>query len=157
MIPVAGEATLPGSPVDVVAAIIDAWAAGVPPSELPHIDDEIEFVNPEGALEGGIRRGRDDFGLALGELARSFQQATFDTYALVAAGNRVAVLGFTRALGASTGVNVEREHGLVWTIREGRAVRFEWHHDVAATLASAQAGSDASRVELARRIPLVVG
>lgn len=147
--------TLPGSPVDVVAEIIDAWATGVPPSDLPHIGDGIEFVNPEGALEGGVRLGRDEFVLALGELARSFQRATFDTYALVGAGDRVAVLGFTRALGASTGVNVEREHGLVWTIRAGHAVRFEWHRDVAATLASAEAGAGANRVEFVRRIPLV--
>jgi ketosteroid isomerase-like protein len=154
---VGGEPTLHGSPVDVVAEIVDAWAAGVPPSDLPHIGDEIEFVNPEGALEGGVRRGRAAFATALGELARSFQKASFDTYALVAAGNRVAVLGFTRALGASTGVNVEREHGLVWTIRDAHAVRFEWHHDVAATLASAEAGPDAARVEFVRRIPLVAG
>jgi ketosteroid isomerase-like protein len=138
-----------------VIGITDAWATGVAARDLPGIADEIEFVNPPGALEGGVRGGRDAFAKALGELARSFQEASFETYALVVADDRVAVLGFTHALGASTGVKVEREHGLVWTVRDGHAVRFEWHHDIEAALTSAGADANAARVEFVRHIPLV--
>jgi hypothetical protein len=41
-------------------------------------------------------------------------------------GDEVVVLGRYTASGGASGVAVEGEHGYVWTIRDGVAVRFQW-------------------------------
>jgi ketosteroid isomerase-like protein len=48
-------------------------------------------------------------------------------------GDDVVVLGRYTASGDASGIALEGEHGYVWTIRDGLAVRFQWFqsHDEA--------------------------
>jgi hypothetical protein len=34
-----------------------------------------------------------------------------------------------RGYGSTSGVEVGRRHGSAWTIRDGKAVRFQWFHE----------------------------
>ena len=43
-----------------------------------------------------------------------------------AGGDDVLVLGHYTASGRGSGVPVTGEHGYVWTVRDGQAVRFQW-------------------------------
>jgi ketosteroid isomerase-like protein len=43
--------------VQVVRRFYDAWARDEFPGPLELMDDEIEYVNPPGAVESGTRRG----------------------------------------------------------------------------------------------------
>ena len=49
-----------------------------------------------------------------------------DVERFVDAGDRVAVIATMLGRGSGSGVEVENRHGSVWTIRDGKAVRFEW-------------------------------
>jgi ketosteroid isomerase-like protein len=49
-------------------------------------------------------------------------------------GDRVVVIATMRGRGAGSGVEVENRHGSMWTIRDGKAVRFEWFHEPAHAL-----------------------
>jgi ketosteroid isomerase-like protein len=42
------------------------------------------------------------------------------------AGDDVLVLARYTASGRGSGVPLEGEHGYVWTVRDGQAVRFQW-------------------------------
>jgi ketosteroid isomerase-like protein len=53
---------------------------------------------------------------------------------IVDAGDEVAVSGVVRGTSPS-GVSIEGHQGFVWTIRDGRAVRFRWFREPAEALA----------------------
>ena len=106
--------------VAVVREIYAAWAAGKAAGRF--MDPDIEYVNPPDALEPGTRRGRSPFG-ALPDL---FDDPTAEARRIVAAGDEVLVVAVIRGRGKSSGASVEREQGHVWTVRDGRAVRFRW-------------------------------
>jgi ketosteroid isomerase-like protein len=46
----------------------------------------------------------------------------------VDAGENVVVIGIARGTGAS-GVKIQWRQGYVWTIRDGKAIRFRWFND----------------------------
>ena len=90
-------------------------------SEL--IADDIEYVNPPYAVEPGVRRGRESFKV----VRETYEDFHFEADRYVDAGGDVVVaLGRYSASGPASGISVTGEHGYVWTIRDGRAVRFEW-------------------------------
>ena len=109
--------------VELIRRIYDAW--GREESARDFIADDVEYVNPSYAVEPGTRRGRRSFAVVR------------DTYAdfaprverLIDAGSdEVVVLARYAASGVGSGVPVEGEHGYVWTVRDGLAVRFQWFH-----------------------------
>jgi ketosteroid isomerase-like protein len=97
-------------------------------SEL--IADDIEYVNPPYAVEPGTRYGRESFAV----VRETWEEFHFEVDRLVDAGDDVVVaLGRYSAYGPASGISMSGDHGYVWTIRDGRAVRFEWFqsHDEA--------------------------
>jgi ketosteroid isomerase-like protein len=52
-----------------------------------------------------------------------------DDERLIDAGDRVVVIATMRGQGSASGVEVENRHGSVWTIRDGKAVRFQWFNE----------------------------
>ena len=90
-------------------------------SEL--IADDIEYVNPPYAVEPGVRHGRESFKV----VRETYEDFRFEADRYIDAGDDVVVaLGRYSASGRASGVSVTGEHGYVWTIRDGRAVRFQW-------------------------------
>ena len=90
-------------------------------SEL--IADDIEYVNPPYAIEPGTRYGRESFKV----VRDTWEDFRFEIDEFVDAGGDVLVtLGRYTASGPSSGIQLTGEHGYVWTIRDGQAVRFEW-------------------------------
>jgi ketosteroid isomerase-like protein len=49
-------------------------------------------------------------------------------------GDQVVVLATYTARGRKSGAKRENEDGYVWTVRDGKAVRFEWFNDPAKAL-----------------------
>jgi ketosteroid isomerase-like protein len=107
--------------VDLVRGIYDLWARGESPRDL--IAEDMEYVNPSYAVEPGTRRGRKSLSVVR------------DTYAdfavkverfIDAGGDEVVVLARYTASGSGSGVPLEGDHGHVWTVRDGQAVRFCW-------------------------------
>jgi ketosteroid isomerase-like protein len=116
--------------VEIIRQIYALWDAGESAREL--IDGELEYVNPSYAVESGVRRGRG----ALGAIREIYPDFRFEPEGYRDAGEDVVVIGMARGTAAS-GVRAQWRQGYVWTVRDGRAVRFRWFSDPAEALEAA--------------------
>ena len=123
--------------LEVVRRIYRAWAGGAPDVARDLLDPDIEWVNAPDAVEPGTRRGIDDFVAALAMVSETFDSPDLVIEELIDADDHVVVIGVLRGHGQSSGIAVERRQGYVWTIRDGKAVRFAWFNDPDAALAAA--------------------
>jgi ketosteroid isomerase-like protein len=107
--------------VELVRRIYDAWDREQ--SARDFIAEDVEYVNPSYAVEPGIRHGRASFRVVR-ETYEDFMIKIEEI--LDAGGDDVLVLARYTASGRGSGVPLEGEHGYVWTVRGGQAVRFQW-------------------------------
>lgn len=127
---------MPRTSVEVVRAIHEAWARRESPGEL--IAPDVEYVNPDYAVETGTRRGR----ASLGKVLDVFPDFHLEPERFLEAGDEeVVVLGTASGTGAS-GVEMVWKQGFVWTVRDGRAVRMRWFNDHGEALAAAGLDGD---------------
>jgi ketosteroid isomerase-like protein len=99
--------------------------------------DEVEFVNPPEALEGGTRRGVDGMRLVF----KNFYDgagpvAEFEFEQLIEHGETVFAKGWLRGVGATRGIDVSGPGiAAITTIRDGLIYRIEWFWDKELALA----------------------
>lgn len=118
--------------VELVRRIHEHWDREKSMRDL--VADDLEYVNPVYAVEGGTRVGRRWFG----SVRETYPNFLFHVERYVDTdGDDVVVLGRYTASGGASGVSLEGEHGYVWTIRDGRAVRFQWFQSHGEALAAA--------------------
>jgi ketosteroid isomerase-like protein len=108
--------------VEVVEAIYEAWAEGRSARHL--IEPDMEYVNPPYAIESGTQQDRR----TLAKVRDVYPDFRIEPERYVDAGDDVVVIGIARGTAAS-GVEIEWRQGYVWTIRDGKAVRFHWFND----------------------------
>jgi ketosteroid isomerase-like protein len=65
----------------------------------------------------------------------------FDRF--IDAGDQVVVIGTLQGKMAGSGAEIGHRQGYVWTIRDGKAVRFQWFNDPAEALAAAGVDDEA--------------
>ncbi len=107
--------------VEVVRRIYEAWERQE--SARDFIAPDIEYVNPDYAVERGTKRGRE----TLRMVRETYEDFSIRTERFIdGPGEQVVVLAHYTGTGRGSGVPVEGEHGYVWTIRDGLAVRFLW-------------------------------
>jgi ketosteroid isomerase-like protein len=107
--------------VALVRRIYEAWDREE--SARDFISPEVEYVNPSYAVEPGTRHGRASFRV----VRETYEDFSLAIERYVDAGDEdVVVLARYTASGRGSGVQLEGEHGYVWTIRDGLAVRFRW-------------------------------
>ena len=94
------------------------------PADL--LSDDVEWVNPPDAVESGSRRGADGFNEAIASIYEGWEDSRFVPERAVAHGDDVVALGELRARGRAVGLEVRREHGQIWTFRDGRVARMQW-------------------------------
>jgi ketosteroid isomerase-like protein len=123
--------------LDTVRRIYEVWDKVGSPVSSGLLDPEIELVNPPEAVEPGTRRGIEAFADAARTVAETFQGVRVEIERLMDAGERVVVIATLRGRGRGSGADVERRQGYVWTIRAGKAVRFEWFNDPAKAMDAA--------------------
>ncbi len=98
----------------------------------PLFDPDVEYVNPETAIEPGTLHGHAGLIKALDALEAAFVNYVHEPKRLIDAGDKVLAVVSFRARGRDSGVPVEIPEQQVWTLRRGKIVRFEWFHDEAA-------------------------
>ena len=105
-------------------------------------DPEIEFVNPEDAVERGIRKGVAGMRTVLENfIAGVGAGATVELEELREREDRVFTRYRVHARGAASGAEtVSPPLGTVYTFRDGRILRIEWHNDVDRARASFEQG-----------------
>lgn len=117
--------------LELVRRIYDAWDRNE--SARDFIAADLEYVNPSYAVEPGTRHGRKSLALVRG----TYEDFAIEVERLIDAGDDIVVLARFTGSGAGSGVPVAGEHGYVWTIRGGLAVRFQWFQSHREALAAA--------------------
>jgi ketosteroid isomerase-like protein len=118
--------------VALVRQIYDAWDRNS--SARDFIAEDVEYVNPSYAVEPGTRVGRRSF-VVVRETYEDFK-IRVERF-IDAGGDDIVVLARYTASGTASGVRLEGEHGYVWTLRDGQAVRFRWFSSHAEALEAA--------------------
>jgi ketosteroid isomerase-like protein len=116
--------------VEIVRAIYDAWAKQASAAHL--IAADIEYVNPPYAVESGTRHDRK----ALASVQEVYPDFRVEPDRYIDANEDVVVIGLATGTGAS-GIRFERRQAHLWTIRDGKAIRFCWFNDPAEALEAA--------------------
>ena len=116
----------------LVRRIYEAWDRDR--SARDFIAEDVEYVNPSYAVEPGTRVGRKSF-VAVRDIYEDFKIRV--EHFIDAGDEDVVVLARYTASGRGSGVPLEGEHGYVWTLRDGQAVRFRWFSSHAEALAAA--------------------
>jgi ketosteroid isomerase-like protein len=114
--------------VEIVGSFYDQWNGRLPgPIEL--MDPEIEYVNPAGAVEPGTRHGLDAFTKAVEKVFEGWEAWQMKPEQFESVGDQVAVVVRYRARGRGSGVEVEGRESALWTLRDGKVVRYAWFHE----------------------------
>jgi ketosteroid isomerase-like protein len=108
--------------VELVRSIYRLWSEDESARHL--IDPDLEYVNPPYAVESGTRHSRG----TLGKVREVYPDFRVEPERFVDAGEHVVVIGTARGTAAS-GLEAKWRQGYVWTVRDGRAVRFRWFND----------------------------
>jgi ketosteroid isomerase-like protein len=123
--------------VDTVRRIYRAWERDGSPVSSGLLDPGVEWVNPPEAVEPGTRHGIEAFAEAARTVADTFAGVRVEIEQIMDAGDRVVVVATLHGRGRGSGADVERKQGYVWTIRNGKALRFEWFNSPADALEAA--------------------
>jgi ketosteroid isomerase-like protein len=116
----------------LVRQIYDAWDRNA--SARDFIAEDVEYVNPSYAVEPGTRVGRRSFVV----VRETYEDFKIRVERFIDAGDDdIVVLARYTASGTASGVRLEGEHGYVWTLRDGQAVRFRWFSSHAEALEAA--------------------
>ncbi len=119
--------------VDLVKRSYDAFERGDLDAVVAEMDPQIEWHQAQGLPHGGLYRG-------LAEVRRNvfdpLEESWWDEFSavpdeLLDAGDEIVVLGRYRGVARGTGKRLDVPYVHVWTIREGRAVRFRQFLDTA--------------------------
>lgn len=123
--------------VAVVRVIHEALARGESPAALGLLHPDIEYVNPRGAVEPGTRRGIAAYEDALRSMHEALEDVRIEVHEIIDAGDQVVVLASFTAQGRSSGMRRQHEDGYIWTVRDGKAVSFQWFNDPTKALEAA--------------------
>jgi uncharacterized protein len=108
--------------VELIRNIYELWAKDESARHL--IDPDLEYVNPTYAVESGTRHSR----ATLKKIREVYPDFHVEPERFVDAGEHVVVIGIARGTSAS-GLETHWRQGYVWTVRDGRAIRFRWFND----------------------------
>jgi ketosteroid isomerase-like protein len=128
---------MPQDSVEVVRSVYDAWARGEFPGPERLLHPEIEYVNPPGAVEPGTRHGLAAFARAVEKVFEGWETWDMEPERFEVVGGQVAVVVRYRARGRTSGVEVEGRESALWTVRDGRVVRYAWFHEPGDAFAAA--------------------
>jgi ketosteroid isomerase-like protein len=90
---------------------------------------EVEYVNPDGAMEPGTRSGLEAFREAVEKVGEAWEYWRMEPEEFKAVDDRVAVVVRYSAKGRGSGVEVHGRESALWTIRNGKVTRYQWFLD----------------------------
>jgi uncharacterized protein len=114
--------------VEIVRRVYEAWARNELPGPARLFDAQIEYVNPPAAVESGTRHGLVAFTRAVHDAFEGWEAWQIEPERFIPAGEQVAVVVRYRAHWRTSGVDVAAHESALWTVRDGKVVRYEWFH-----------------------------
>jgi len=101
---------------------------------LALLDPEIEWHEPATSLEAGTHRGRDSFERFLRGWLESFDGFRVEPERVVERANELVAVVRQTGRGRSSGLEVATRLAHVWTVADGKAIRWEAIADPEAAL-----------------------
>jgi ketosteroid isomerase-like protein len=123
--------------VEIVRSFYRAWARNDLPGPAELMDPEIEYVNPIRAVEPGTRRGLAAFSRAVEKVFEGWESWEIELEQLRPVGDHLAVVMRYRTRFHGSTADVAAHESALWTIRDGRVVRYAWFHEPADALEAA--------------------
>ena len=114
----------------------EAWNRGDLSSIRDLLDPDIEWEEGEAAPEGGIHRGRDSFERFFESWLESFDEFHVEPVEIMERGDHIVVVARQSGRGRASAVPITTEVVHVWTVSDGRAVRWQSFTSRAAALAA---------------------
>lgn len=116
---------MPGAYVDELRRGYEALNRGDVSVVLELLDPDIEWREPAPSPEEGVHRGRDSFERFLRGWIESFDDFRVEPEQVVERGETLIAVVRQSGRGRASGVEVEARLAHVWTVDNGRAVRWE--------------------------------
>jgi uncharacterized protein len=132
----------PGENVELVRRIYAALARDDLDAAFELMDPDIEYINPDYAVEPGVRRGHAGIRANVENMRWAFEFWRFDPEEYVEAGDEVIVVGTFQARGRDSGAETSRRMSRIWTVRGGMAVRYRWFNNESEAFAITGVASD---------------
>jgi uncharacterized protein len=123
-----------GSALEVIQQAYAAYGRRDVPALLHMISEPVdwEFVGPVSLSYAGRRQHRDDVASFFSALASADDTQIFEPREFIEAGEHVTVLGWAKVLALDTGMPFESEWVHVFTVRDGKVVRWRGFANTAA-------------------------
>ena len=123
--------------MEIVRSFYRAWTRGDLPGPVELMDSEIEYVNPVRAVEPGTRRGLKAFSTAVEKVFEGWETWEIEPEKFRTAGDQVVVVIRYRMRVRGSRAEVEARESALWTLRDGKVVRYAWFHEPADALEAA--------------------
>jgi uncharacterized protein len=116
-----------GAALNVIQQAYETFGRGDIPALLNLVADHVdwEFVGPASLPYAGRRKNREQVAEFFSALQSADETQTFEPREFIEAGEHVTVLGWIKGIARDTGTPFETEWAHVFTVRDGKVVR--WH------------------------------
>jgi ketosteroid isomerase-like protein len=116
--------------VEIVRRFADCWERLDWEGMAELVDPDVEQHGTVGGVEEGrVTRGVSAIRRDYEHVEAIWDEHRIEVQELIDAGDRVVSLVRIRAVGAGSGVAVERGDGMVWTFRNGKLARLDYFND----------------------------
>ena len=112
---------------EIVRRVYEAAASRDAASIFALYDPDVELdATRMGVGDLGIYHGHEGLRCLFGEFHEVWGQIEYDYEELIGAGQDVVAVVTRHARGRASGVDVEAQLALLWTVREGKVTRVVW-------------------------------
>ena len=124
--------------MEIVRRICDDFARGDYAAALERLDEEIEFVSPPDIIGGGRSwRGRKGVQEGMRSFMGTWDDYRYEVRNVIDCGDDVLVEAWQHGRGKGSGVEVSEPIYTVYTVREGRVIRYRLFRDRARAVEAA--------------------
>jgi uncharacterized protein len=125
-------------PLEVVQAAYDAFGRGDIPAVLSLVADDIDwkFCGAKGLPHTGTYRTKSDVAKWFASIPQADDIQAFEPREFIVGGDSVTVLGWERTRALPSGKVFEADWVHIFTVRDGRVVRFWGMYDTEASAAA---------------------
>ena len=110
--------------MEVVRGVIDGWMRG-DSATLDLISENVTYVAPPAMLGGGIYHGHDGVLQWFVDWRREWSDYVMEVENYEDLGDQVLTIERNRATGKRSGVAVDMRTTSLWTLRDGKVIRWE--------------------------------
>ncbi len=110
--------------VEVVRGVIDGWLRG-DPATLELISDDVVYVSPPTMPDGRTYHGHEGVLQWVVDWGQEWTDYELDVLRYRDLGDRVVTVERNRATGKRSGVGVDMQTVSLWTLRDGKVVRWQ--------------------------------